>query len=78
LKSLWEITSKTAKYPIGLQVKQGRPYAIRPYAFHKKPNDSFADIHAFVNAIYNTRKMFVNSGMIDPDEWREKVISALI
>ena len=73
LKNLWEITSKAQKYPIGLQVKQNRPYAIRPFAFHKSPDKSFSDIKEFIKAIYETRKMFILSDMIDPDKWLEKV-----
>lgn len=43
LKNLWEITSKSTKYPIGLQVKKNKPYAIRPCDFVKKPNEVFND-----------------------------------
>ena len=67
LKNLWEITSPAHKYPIGLQVKQGQPYAIRPFAFHTNPDKSFSNIEEFVNAIYMTRKLFPLDGMIDPD-----------
>ncbi|MCL2634232.1 MAG: NgoBV family restriction endonuclease [Oscillospiraceae bacterium] len=77
LKNIWEITSKSQIYPIGLQVKQGRPYAIRPFAFHKKPDESFADINEFVKAIYETRKMFALDDMIDPDEWYKKVTETI-
>ena len=77
LKSLWEITSKAQKYPIGLQVKQSRPYAIRPFPFHKIPERSFANIHEFVSAIYETRKIFVLSDMIDPNTWLDKVTTGL-
>jgi len=71
---LWEITSKARKYPIGLQVKQKyRPYAIRPFPFHKKPEKSFNNIQEFVKAVYETRKLFLLDDMIDPDMWYEKV-----
>jgi len=75
---IWEITSKATKYPIGLQVKQNRPYAIRPFAFHKSPEKSFANINEFITAIYETRKMFVLSDMINPDEWYKKIMEAII
>lgn len=78
LKNLWEITSRSRQYPIGLQVKQGRPYAIRPYPFHNKPDESFSDIQDFVKAIYETRKMFAFDDMINPKEWYDKVIARLV
>ena len=78
LKNLWEITSKSQKYPIGLQVKQKyRPYAIRPFPFHKRPEKSFSNINEFVKAIYETRKIFVLDDMIDPDEWYRKVTETI-
>jgi hypothetical protein len=52
-----------------LQVKQGRPYAIRPFPFHKFPEKSFATISEFVHAIYKTRKMFMHVGTIKPEDW---------
>lgn len=73
LKNLWEITSPTRQYPIGLQVKQGRPYAIRPFPFHKTPERSFSNIGDFVDAIFKTRKMFIQNGVIEPDEWLASV-----
>lgn len=77
LKKLWEITSRARKYPLGLQIKQKRSYAIRPFAFHKKPGKSFADIHEFVEAVYKARKMFPLPDMIDPDDWQKKVSKAI-
>ncbi|MCL2663284.1 MAG: NgoBV family restriction endonuclease [Oscillospiraceae bacterium] len=77
LKNLWELTSRAQKYPIGLQVKQEQPYAIRPYAFHKRPTECFANIQEFVRAIYETRKMFALENRIDPDMWYETVIRGL-
>jgi len=80
LKNIWDITypPKRSKYPIGLQVKQGRPYAIRPSSFHKNPENRFTSIKEFVTAIRDTRKMFPLENMIDPDEWYEKVSSGFI
>ena len=77
LKSLWEITSKAQKYPIGLQVKQGRPYAIRPFAFHIHPDRAFKCIEELVQAIYETRMMFPIEEMIDPDAWLIEVMNEI-
>ena len=70
LKNIWEITAPSRSYPIGLQVKQGIPYAIRPFPFHKTSEKAFSNIHEFVEAIYETRKMFMQDSMIDPNEWK--------
>jgi hypothetical protein len=78
LKNIWEITSRTDKYPVNLQNKQGRPYAIRPFPFHKSPNKSFSDIHQFVQAIHETRKMFPQPEGIDPETWFEAVTNGLL
>ena len=80
LKNIWDITYPPArsKYPIGLQVKQGRPYAIRPSAFHKNPENRFTSIREFVEAIRDTREMFPLDGMVEPDEWFEKVSSGFV
>lgn len=69
LKNIWEITRPTKKYPINLQVKQGRPYAIRPFPFHKQPSTSFSNRRDFIEAIKASRKMFPLDNMIDPDVW---------
>ena len=76
LKNLWEITSP-GKYPIGLQVKQGSPYAIRPCAFHNNPDKAFANIHEFINAICETRKIFPIREMIEPKLWYDTVIKSI-
>jgi hypothetical protein len=77
LKNIWEITAPTMKYPIGLQVKQKRPYAIRPFPFHNNPEKSFSDIYQFIEAIYEARKIFAQDGTIEPDEWLKKVTASL-
>jgi len=74
LKRIWEITSPAQKYPIGLQVKQGNPYAIRPFAFHKGKPSQFAGAKDFVNAIYDTRKIFGADGRVEPEEWKQKIL----
>ena len=73
LKNLWEITGEAKKYPIGLQVKQGRPFAIRPVAFHKPNHKAFANLSEFIDAICETRKMFALSNTIEPDIWFDYV-----
>ena len=78
LKHLWEITSKAAKYPIGLQNKQGQPYAIRPFAFHKDNKKSFENVKELVEAIYETRKMFPLDGIIEAEQWREEVLKSVV
>jgi len=77
LKNIWEITAKARTRPIGLQVKQKRPYAIRPFPFHKKPEQAFKDVYEFVDAIYETRKLFEIDEMIEPNKWKKQVISHL-
>ena len=78
LKNLWEITGKSLKYPIGLQVKQGRPFAIRPIAFHKSNAKSFANLEEFIKAIYETRKIFKIPNSIEPDIWIAHIKSIMI
>src|SRR5699024_7815981 len=75
LKNIWEITSPSRNYPIGLQVKQGSPYAIRPFPFHKKPSNSFSNRMEFMEAIQNTRKLFPLENTLDPDEWMKDIKS---
>ena len=75
LKRIWEITSKSQKYPLGIQVKQGNPYAIRPFAFHKGRQSDFTGVEDFVIAVYETRKIFGADGRIDPNEWKNKVLA---
>lgn len=73
LKNIWEITRASRNYPIGLQVKQGSPYAIRPFPFHRNPSGSFSSRKEFVEAIQSTRKMFPLDNMIDSDVWLQDV-----
>ncbi|MCL2355794.1 MAG: NgoBV family restriction endonuclease [Defluviitaleaceae bacterium] len=75
LKNLWDITSVSRKYPVGLQVKQGQPYAIRPFPFHKLPGEAFGSAEKFIAAIRDTRTLFPLEGAIPPDEWY-RVVSA--
>ena len=77
LKNIWEITGKARSYPIGLQVKQGHPYAIRPFAFHKYPNRAFSSLEGFVRAVYETRKLFPFEEMINPEIWLQTVLKAV-
>jgi len=77
LKKVWDITSSTKSRPLGLQVKQGQPYAIRPFPFHTTPERAFTNVLEFIEAIYSTRKLFPKPNMIDPDEWKEKLMVEL-
>lgn len=80
LKNIWDITSKSSRgqYPIGLQVKQSRPYAIRPYNFVKKPGASFKNANEFVKAIYDTRIKFPSNGYdFTPNQWLDKIQSEI-
>nr|WP_240789033.1 NgoBV family restriction endonuclease [Streptococcus sp. KCJ4932] len=72
LKRIWEITNRSKKYPIGLQVKTGQPYAIRPCDFRRR--DTFRNKKEFINGIYEAFKKFPNSSIpFTPDEWLNKV-----
>ena len=74
LKHIWEITSPAKKYPIGLQVKRGNPYAMRPFNFYKKPNECFHTKQDFILAVKETFEMFPNSTLtFTPEEWYQKV-----
>ena len=74
LKHIWEITSSTKKYPIGLQVKRGNPYAMRPYNFYKRPNSCFRSKQEFILAVKAAIEMLPNPVLpFTPDEWYERV-----
>lgn len=73
LKNIWELTKPASKYPIGLQVKQNRPYAIRPFGFHKRPEDSFKNRKEFVRGIQQTRIQFPSDNVVSPSLWFESV-----
>lgn len=77
LKNLWDITGKGGKYPVGLQVKQGRPFAIRPIPFHRSPKRAFGSIEEFVRAIFETRKIFELTGATEPNLWLKTVLEAI-
>lgn len=80
LKNIWEITKKSTKYPIGLQVKQFYPHAVRPFSFHKKPGDSFESKRDFVVALSETRKMFPsnNKDAPIPEVWLKEIIGKIV
>lgn len=74
LKQIWEITSPTLKYPIGLQVKRGAPYAMRPFNFYIHPDRCFKNKNDFLLAVKNTFERFPNPLLpFTPDEWYKKV-----
>ncbi|MCW6665276.1 NgoBV family restriction endonuclease [Aerococcaceae bacterium NML191219] len=74
LKHIWEITSYTKKYPIGLQVKRNMPYAMRPYNFHKNSDKSFKSKVEFLTAVKEAFEMFPNPALkFSPNDWFNKV-----
>lgn len=76
LKHIWEITSPSTKYPIGLQVKRGQPYAMRPFNFPRNEVGCFANKIEFINAVKNTFELFPNAVIpFSPDEWLDRVLS---
>lgn len=77
LKNMWEIMSNTTKYPIGLQVKQGSPYAMRPSNFLKKKDKMFKSPEELVCAVRDTRDMFPSNHSLlnfSSDEWYNRLI----
>lgn len=75
LKHIWEITSPTRNYPIGLQVKRGNPYAMRPFNFYKKPQNCFHNRNDFLLAVKSAFQLFPNPRLpFTADEWYEKVL----
>lgn len=52
LKKIWQICTKSERYPIKSQVKQGVIVNIRPANFHSRP--TFNSRREFVEAIYQT------------------------
>lgn len=74
LKKIWELTSVTRNYPIGVQVKRSQPYALRPFSFHKNPDRSFKNRREFVIALKETLAMFPNPSFnFTPDQWFAQV-----
>ena len=70
LKNIWEITSSTKKYPVGLQVKRDQPYALRPYNFYKRPEKSFDSKQEFIEAVAEAYEMFPNSSLgFTSEQW---------
>lgn len=77
LKDLWELLGKTKTKPMNLQVKQGKPYAIRPINF-RKPENAFNDVEEMLKAIKATRDQYPNKDLgYTSDDWFEKVSSHL-
>lgn len=79
LKHIWEITNNTRNYPIGLQVKRGNPYAMRPSNFYRNEDNHFENIFEFVEAVADAYRHFehVSDLPFTPDEWYERVMSYL-
>ncbi|OUQ74518.1 NgoBV family restriction endonuclease [Lactobacillus gallinarum] len=88
LLNMWELVGKSAKYPLSLQVKRKRPYAIRPINFSKYPKKAFNDPVALIQAVRAARILFypeeVHAHTLDsaqtpytPNEWYEKVYNSI-
>lgn len=77
LKHLWEITNSSKNYPIGLQVKRGTPYAIRPCNFYNKEHTHFNDVYEFIDAVTQAYQIFEGSSDLpfSPDQWRDRILS---
>lgn len=76
IKNLWDILGPTRKYPLGIQVKSKRPYAIRPINFLKNPDGSFGNLKDLIYAVKEARELFNDEETYDftPDEWLNKVM----
>lgn len=73
LKNLWELLGKTKTKPLNLQVKQGKPYAIRPINFKKKEN-GFNDVEKMIEAVKATRDIYPNDSLeYTSEDWYKKV-----
>ena len=76
LKFIWEITSPSRNYPIGLQVKRGQPYAMRPYNFKNNEDRSFRNKRQFIYAVKDAFEEFPNDSLpFTADEWLNRVLS---
>lgn len=80
IKSLAELLGPSRKYPIGLQVKRERPYAIRPANFKKNDYEHFENLEELIKAVKATRDMFP----LDPEkeeytsnQWLERLQSEI-
>lgn len=57
LKKIWQISGKSQKWPLRVQVKRGMIYNIRPvkwYSTHANSTDPFNNKREFIDAIYQT------------------------
>lgn len=79
LKHIWEITNKSRKYPIGLQVKRGTPYAMRPCNFYSDENNHFNNLFEFIEAVTSAFEVFEDASDLPftPSEWYNQVMSYL-
>lgn len=76
MKNLWEILGPSLKYPLSIQVKRGRTYAVRPINFKLKPEKSFNNLKELIYAVKATREMFISedTNNFTTDEWLAKVL----
>lgn len=78
LHNLWQVIGKSAKYPLSLQVKRNRPYAIRPISFARHPEKAFGDPVSLIQAVRAARIIFPNNDIdYDPDDWYDKVYTSI-
>lgn len=78
LKQLWELTAPTASRPIGLQVKRGAVYAMRPFPFHKNPQKSFKSKEDFIEGVRKAYEEFPNDSLgFSPVEWQLKMMTQM-
>lgn len=77
LKNIWELLGSTKSKPLNLQVKQGKPYAIRPINFRNK-NNSFKNAQELLLAVKATREIYPNTELqYTSTDWYKKVSNHL-
>lgn len=80
IKNIWEMIGPSTKYPISIQVKRNKPYAIRPVAFHKDNGKAFNDLSKLLDAVAETRRIFPsqNNSQLSPSTWIKTVKRELV
>lgn len=74
LKNIWDLMGSTKSKPLNLQLKKGRPYAIRPINFQKNPNAAFGNVEDVLQAVVKTRENHpLTEVSFTPNDWYEKV-----
>ncbi|UUD35075.1 NgoBV family restriction endonuclease [Mycoplasmopsis caviae] len=71
LMKIWEIAGSGNRYPLKVQVKRNTIYNIRPNSrFKNNAQVPFANKEQFLNAIYETEKMY--KGVEIANRWKER------